>query len=583
MKIDKVTEELLRELRKACKRYNWQDVNKYSIRLVDNVKAESIRNPEKFIAQLTTATEQYDKQKVNELVSEQLSLIHNNQDNLNEEHKETILNILKSNRYFELLEQIADAMMFNGSTNNTISRLYAQALIELGRFANAEQCLEQLIKKLPSKDPEYKEACGLRGRLHKQHYINTAAKNSMAKENLIQSIDSYKRVYSKDKAAYWHGVNLVALLERAKKSRIKLTRPLNPQRISKQILKKIEKDTSPPVFDLASAAEACLGIGDYDAALDWVVKYSQDERADAFEVASTLRQFSEVWQLDPNKPEHSKILHVLNSALLDREGGQVQIPSYNDLGVDPQEFLSDVNFEKKLGKDGPQLFQWYLNGIKRSQAVGIIKDRNGQPAGTGFLVRASDLNSSWDSSLVMVTNEHVVSNNPAGRSNPPLLPEQVRVMFEVLSGQNIQYSISEVMWSSSQDNLDVTIFRLDKEVSGTVDPYPLRESLPKLNNNERIYVIGHPEGGGLSLSIHDNMLLDHKDPKIHYRTPTEPGSSGSPVFDKNWELIAVHHAGGKNVKMLNGEGYYAANEGIWVQSVLRAINKLEQFFTIIIK
>jgi Trypsin-like peptidase domain len=74
--------------------------------------------------------------------------------------------------------------------------------------------------------------------------------------------------------------------------------------------------------------------------------------------------------------------------------------------------------------------------------------------------------------------------------------------------------------------------------------------------SHRLYIIGHPLGGQLSFSIQDNLLLDHEGPPggipglagrvlLHYRTPTEPGSSGSPVFEPvGWRVIALHHAGG---------------------------------------
>ena len=30
---------------------------------------------------------------------------------------------------------------------------------------------------------------------------------------------------------------------------------------------------------------------------------------------------------------------------------------------------------------------------------------------------------------------------------------------------------------------------------------------------------------------------------MRHTVPTEPGSSGSPLFDSDWRLIALHHAG----------------------------------------
>ena len=31
--------------------------------------------------------------------------------------------------------------------------------------------------------------------------------------------------------------------------------------------------------------------------------------------------------------------------------------------------------------------------------------------------------------------------------------------------------------------------------------------------------------------------------RVRYATNTEPGSSGSPCFDMNWQLAALHHYG----------------------------------------
>jgi len=88
-------------------------------------------------------------------------------------------------------------------------------------------------------------------------------------------------------------------------------------------------------------------------------------------------------------------------------------------------------------------------------------------------------------------------------------------------------------------------------------------------------VIGHPRGlNQPQFSLQDNLLLDYDDTYVHYRSPTEPGSSGSPVFDNKWALIALHHAGAIDTPRLNHRGgSYAANEGIRLSAILEALRR----------
>ncbi len=69
-------------------------------------------------------------------------------------------------------------------------------------------------------------------------------------------------------------------------------------------------------------------------------------------------------------------------------------------------------------------------------------------------------------------------------------------------------------------------------------------------------------------SLQDNVLLDYDQRVLHYRSPTERGSSGSPVFDNDWRLIGLHHVGGVSMPLLNNAGgTYAANEGITFEAI----------------
>jgi V8-like Glu-specific endopeptidase len=49
---------------------------------------------------------------------------------------------------------------------------------------------------------------------------------------------------------------------------------------------------------------------------------------------------------------------------------------------------------------------------------------------------------------------------------------------------------------------------------------------------QRVYVIGHPGGRELAVSLYDNSLAEYSQQYVRYRSPTEGGNSGSPVFDR---------------------------------------------------
>jgi len=73
-------------------------------------------------------------------------------------------------------------------------------------------------------------------------------------------------------------------------------------------------------------------------------------------------------------------------------------------------------------------------------------------------------------------------------------------------------------------------------------------------------ILQHPIGRPLQISIdtHSILGIDQEKSTIFYRTNTEPGSSGSPCFDLNWRLIAMHQGG----------DLHDRNRGILVQSMV---------------
>jgi endonuclease G len=58
-----------------------------------------------------------------------------------------------------------------------------------------------------------------------------------------------------------------------------------------------------------------------------------------------------------------------------------------------------------------------------------------------------------------------------------------------------------------------------------------------------VNIIQHPAGTARKLAFRQNVVLNVDDlTQLIYRTDTMRGSSGSPVFNDDWQLVAVHHS-----------------------------------------
>ena len=67
-----------------------------------------------------------------------------------------------------------------------------------------------------------------------------------------------------------------------------------------------------------------------------------------------------------------------------------------------------------------------------------------------------------------------------------------------------------------------------------------------------------------------DILVQHISTNVQRFLAAQPGSSGSPVFDDAWRVVAVHHAGGNLVTSPAGERRFI-NEGILAEHARRAL------------
>lgn len=540
-------------------------------------------NPDDDLERLEAALEAYDKPAIYAFCDDLVARIFRTPEPYPSNPAKKVLSILRRGRFFDLMERLADAFIQTGAGSNTVRRLYVQALLDEGHFTAALLVLDGLIAATEGIDPtENAEAKGLKGRAYKQLYVNAIAPTVERNQKwLDEAAKAYYGPYSAAPELFaWHGINVVAVALRSVRDNVPLTTPdiPLPANLARKILKRIDdKNASDNAdhWDCGTAIEANLALGQSKEALTWAQRYVKDQKAHPFEFSSTLRQLEEVWKMpSASKAEDRKneeaILSLLRATILKRRSGSVE-KKPEDLRSELTE-LKSTNLEKVFGQDGYVSLDWYRRGLARCAAVARIGREATRGVGTGFLLLGTKLHPTLGDEPYILTNSHVVSPDP--EVSIAMRPEDAVITFEGLPGaEGSTWKVKKLIFNSPIEKLDATLLQLDRPVAD-VEPYAIAPALPNRQSQQRIYVVGHPLGGGVSFSLQDNLMLDWDQRVVHYRTSTEPGSSGSPVFDDQWRLIALHHAGGANMRKLNGQsGTYEANEGINILAINEEIKR----------
>jgi V8-like Glu-specific endopeptidase len=499
----------------------------------------------------------------------------------------TLIKTLRDERQFKLLVDVAAAYHATGAYDPAIAVWNAQGLIESGDAAKARGLLTDLAARVPAGSPSYIEARGLLGRAWKQTFFDTPDNSSgPARKAINNALTEYKACFDAvPGGSVWAGLNLLALTSFAERKAIPTSINMEPRALALQLLAKLDATPIAERDDWyrASRAEAYLGIDALDDVELYIGAYVRRDKATAFALGGTLRQFTQLWQLDQQGNQGIGIIKALRAAWMKgNEKGHLELSSKQVRQSLATEAPSDRQLEVILGDRGQADYKWWSQGVLSAQSVGVIRNLRNR-RGTGFLVRGGDFFPALGDELIVITNAHVVSEPPV---EDALAVDVARIVFEAVDVQR-EYKFRKVLWQSGVDRCDCALLRLEEQPVG-IKPLAISKTIPSIPAAEsatrpRVYIIGYPGGRPLTFSFQDNDLLDHEAPPdgtppkpdvcyVHYRAPTEGGSSGSPVFEEEaWSVIALHHAGGANRRKLNGKpGAWPANEGIWIQSIVKA-------------
>jgi hypothetical protein len=160
----------------------------------------------------------------------------------------------------------------------------------------------------------------------------------------------------------------------------------------------------------------------------------------------------------------------------------------------------------------------------------VVKiERADRAAGTGFLV-APD---------ILLTNHHVLPDAPTAAGARALANYEASPPADP-AGRPASVALDPEGLFVTNAELDFTfcgVRGLDHLGTVAVE----RDSL-LIMPSEYVNIIQHPRGRPKEVALQDSRVVKVDPVVVHYSCDTEPGSSGSPVFNNRWRLVALHHA-----------------------------------------
>jgi V8-like Glu-specific endopeptidase len=204
------------------------------------------------------------------------------------------------------------------------------------------------------------------------------------------------------------------------------------------------------------------------------------------------------------------------------------------------------------------------SALDRARSVCRVEVSSTGEVGTGVLI-SGDL---------VLTNYHVLTTRP-----DDLLTNAKSTILRfgafraqepgstVADGQVVKLDASEpVVEASPVSEYDFVLLRTDGSKAQDIIPAPFVSLLPVPDS--AIHILQHPQAGPMMLALSKNGVtnVNAGSGKIQYVTRSAGGSSGSPCFNEQWNLVALHHA---EVPKPFG----SVREGILMKSILGRIQR----------
>ncbi len=214
-------------------------------------------------------------------------------------------------------------------------------------------------------------------------------------------------------------------------------------------------------------------------------------------------------------------------------------------GFEPTEFA----FERAIGKNDSLYTNFTeLIALTKRKVGRIVIKEGGKKTGyaTGFMV----------SNRLLLTNWHVFRNEGMAEESEVHFFYEYDAQGYPLSPVIFRFDTKGFFNSEDLDYCFVAVQPIDvtgKVSLASIGYLYLDKSLGKIGNInvEKLNIIHHPQGDYKQISIRENTFVGIEATKIFYETDTAQGSSGSPVFNDQWQVVGLHH---KSIAKMSTDG-----------------------------
>lgn len=199
---------------------------------------------------------------------------------------------------------------------------------------------------------------------------------------------------------------------------------------------------------------------------------------------------------------------------------------------------------QKLCPPQPEL--WSLAFLKSGidQAASVCRvDAIGQTLGTGVLIQKT----------LLLTNYHVIASVDSEI-------EQIQLRFGYLAEDSRDRRVFKLAnnpllrWSAIAD-LDYALLKIEAAILQVPNLQPASwKPQARINRNDGISILQHPGGEVMQVALSANGVTNVSQDRVQYVSRTAGGSSGSPCFDRDWQLVALHAAERSTTFGRRGEG-----------------------------